>query len=78
MARILTTRIATMTEMREPHKVLAASGGKPVAVMKNSDASAISSRRKSSLPTSRAMRRRMRCWRHWKDRVNGSSRCLII
>lgn len=36
MSRILTTRIATMTEMREPHKVLAAAGGKPVAVMKNS------------------------------------------
>jgi antitoxin StbD len=36
MTNLLTTRIATMTEMREPHKVLAKSGGKPVAIMKNS------------------------------------------
>ncbi|MCB1367628.1 MAG: hypothetical protein KDK00_07690 [Rhodobacteraceae bacterium] len=36
MARLLTNHIATMTEMREPHKVLASAGGKPVAVMKNS------------------------------------------
>lgn len=36
MARLLTTQIATMTEMREPHKVLARAGGKPVAIMKNS------------------------------------------
>ena len=36
MARILTNHIATMTEMREPHKVLERSGGKPVAIMKNS------------------------------------------
>jgi len=36
MTRILTNHIATMTEMREPHKVLERSGGKPVAVMKNS------------------------------------------
>ena len=36
MGKILTNRIATMTEMREPHKVLANSGGKPVAIMKNS------------------------------------------
>jgi antitoxin StbD len=36
MARLLTNRIATMTEMREPHKVLAEAGGKPVAIMKNS------------------------------------------
>lgn len=36
MARLLTTRIATMTEMREPHKVLAKAGGNPVAIMKNS------------------------------------------
>ncbi len=36
MARLLTNYIATMTEMREPHKVLANAGGKPVAVMKNS------------------------------------------
>jgi len=36
MTRILTNQIATMTEMREPHKVLERSGGKPVAIMKNS------------------------------------------
>lgn len=36
MSRLLTHRIATMTEMREPHKVLDSSGGKPVAIMKNS------------------------------------------
>jgi len=36
MARILTTHIATITEMREPHKVLAAAGDHPVAIMKNS------------------------------------------
>ena len=34
--RLLTPHIATMTEMREPHKVLARSGGKPVAILKNS------------------------------------------
>jgi antitoxin StbD len=36
MTRILTNHIATMTEMREPHKVLERSGGKPVAIMKTS------------------------------------------
>ena len=36
MARILTTHIATITEMREPHKALAAAGDHPVAIMKNS------------------------------------------
>lgn len=36
MTRLLTTEIATMTEMREPHKVLARAKGKPVAIMKNS------------------------------------------
>lgn len=36
MARIHTNHICTITELREPQKVLAASGGKPVAVMKNS------------------------------------------
>tara|TARA_R110002094_G_scaffold217965_4_gene189246 strand:+ start:329 stop:580 length:252 start_codon:yes stop_codon:yes gene_type:complete len=36
MTRILTNHIATMTEMREPQKVLDRAGGKPVAVMKNS------------------------------------------
>ncbi|WP_223428813.1 hypothetical protein [Tateyamaria pelophila] len=36
MAKLLTPHIATMTEMREPHKVLERSGGNPVAVLKNS------------------------------------------
>lgn len=36
MTRIYANHIATMTEMREPQKVLDRSGGKPVAVMKNS------------------------------------------
>jgi antitoxin StbD len=36
MARLLTKHIASMTEMREPHKVLEKSGGEPVAVLKNS------------------------------------------
>ena len=36
MARLLTTQICTMTELREPHKVLDRVAGKPVAIMKNS------------------------------------------
>jgi antitoxin StbD len=36
MTRLLTNHIATMTEMREPHKVLERSGGKPVAILRNS------------------------------------------
>ena len=36
MTKLLTPYIATMTEMREPHKVLERSGGNPVAVLKNS------------------------------------------
>ena len=36
MTRLLTTHIATMTEMREPHKVLARAKGQPVAILKNS------------------------------------------
>ena len=36
MTRLLTTEIATMTEMREPQKVLDRAQGRPVAVMKNS------------------------------------------
>lgn len=36
MTRLLTPNIATMTEMREPHKVLERAGGKPVAILKNS------------------------------------------
>lgn len=36
MAVLLTRHIASMTEMREPHKVLEKSGGEPVAVLKKS------------------------------------------
>lgn len=36
MTRLLTNHICTMTELREPHKVLERSGGKPVAILKNS------------------------------------------
>ncbi len=36
MATLLTNKIASMTEMREPHKVLERSGGQPVAILKNS------------------------------------------
>ena len=36
MTRLLTNYIATMTELREPHKVLERSGGKPVAILRNS------------------------------------------
>ena len=36
MSRLLTTRVATITEMREPHKVLEDAGGHPVAVLRNS------------------------------------------
>ena len=36
MTDIGTTRICTMTELREPQKVLDRSGGKPVAILKNS------------------------------------------
>ena len=36
MTRLLTQHIATMTELREPHKVLERAGGKPVAILKNS------------------------------------------
>ena len=36
MATLLTRNIASMTEMREPHKVLEKSGGEPVGVLKNS------------------------------------------
>lgn len=36
MTRLLTTEIATMTEMREPQKVLERARGRPVAVMRNS------------------------------------------
>jgi antitoxin StbD len=36
MTRLLTPHIATMTELREPHKVFERSGGKPVAILRNS------------------------------------------
>ena len=36
MDRIYTDRIATMTEMRDPQKVLDKAGGRPVAVLKTS------------------------------------------
>ena len=36
MTHLLTPHIATMTEMREPHKVLERANGKPVAILKNS------------------------------------------
>lgn len=36
MTRLRTPHIATMTEMREPHKVLERANGKPVAILKNS------------------------------------------
>ena len=36
MARLHTNHVCTITELREPQKVLKESGGKPVAVMKNS------------------------------------------
>ncbi|MEQ8903026.1 MAG: hypothetical protein RID11_13175 [Roseovarius sp.] len=36
MKRLFTNQICTMTELREPQKVLDAAGGKPVAIMKNS------------------------------------------
>ena len=36
MNKIFASQIATMTEMREPQKVLDRAGGKPVAIMKNS------------------------------------------
>ena len=36
MTRLLTRNICTMTELREPQKVLDRAGGEPVAVRKNS------------------------------------------
>lgn len=36
MTRILARHIATMTELRDPQKVLDAAGGEPVAILKNS------------------------------------------
>ncbi len=36
MTRLLTNQIATITELREPQKVLDRANGKPVAILKNS------------------------------------------
>ena len=36
MQRLRTTQTCTITELREPQKVLDAAGGKPVAILKNS------------------------------------------
>ncbi len=36
MAKLLTRSIATMTELREPQKVLDRAEGEPVAILKNS------------------------------------------
>jgi antitoxin StbD len=36
MTRLHTPHIATMTEMREPHKVLERANGHPVAILRNS------------------------------------------
>lgn len=36
MTRLLTPHIATMTELREPQKVLDRANGQPVAILKNS------------------------------------------
>ena len=36
MTRLLTRNIATMTELRDPQKVLDAANGEPVAILKNS------------------------------------------
>ena len=36
MGRLLTNLICTMTELREPQKVLDRASGKPVAILKNS------------------------------------------
>lgn len=36
MTRLLTRNIATMTELRDPQKVLDAAQGEPVAILKNS------------------------------------------
>jgi len=38
MTRLLTTEIASITELREPQKVLARANGKPVAILKNNKA----------------------------------------
>lgn len=36
MTRLLTNEIASITELREPQKVLARANGQPVAILKNS------------------------------------------
>ena len=42
MATLLIRNVASMTEMREPHKVLEKSGGEPVAVLKTQPSSVFS------------------------------------
>jgi antitoxin StbD len=37
MTRLLTPHIATMTELREPHKVLARADGEATAILKSSE-----------------------------------------
>lgn len=37
MTRLLTPHIATMTELREPHKVLGRAKGQPMAILKSSE-----------------------------------------
>jgi antitoxin StbD len=36
MKHILASKVVSITELREPNKVLEAAGGKPVAILKNS------------------------------------------
>jgi antitoxin StbD len=36
MVKLLTSQTATITEMREPHKVLERAQGRPVAILRNS------------------------------------------
>ncbi|MGB0799814.1 MAG: hypothetical protein ACPGRD_10900 [Planktomarina sp.] len=40
MTRLLTPNIATMTELREPQKVLDRANGEPIAILKNSKVAA--------------------------------------
>lgn len=68
MTRLLTNHIATMTELREPHKVLERSGGKPVAILRNSalvgylvpEAATVSEPRYATLDEVRAVMERRR------------------
>ncbi|MDO5612069.1 MAG: hypothetical protein Q4G14_02370 [Paracoccus sp. (in: a-proteobacteria)] len=53
MTRLLTNHICTITELREPQKVLDRAGGKPVAVLKNSQLVAYLVPQEASAPTHR-------------------------